>query len=519
MTELEAVIEIGSTGLRLLVAQIREHGVHEKADRNGAGWTVIDRSEMPVALGRDVFTDGFISRETLLQCLQILNRFQEQLAGWGIQNEHVAVIATSAFREARNRDAVLDRIMVKTGFHVKVIDGIEENRLMYLAVSECLKDKTFHLEGMNSIILEVGGGSTELMLIEQGKMAGAHSLRLGTVIIEQQLRAMMGSLQDARRFLEEFIRNTRGSLDTELNLSNVLQFIAVGSEAQIAAGICGTKISDNLWQISRTAFDGFVDDIQEYSIEECVARFKIPYSDAQALHIGLMAYKFFLKLTNAQEILVPHTSIREGLIASRLLQPDVKLQDDFRLQVTASALSLARKYKADEKHAEYVSMISLKLFDALKAELGLEERSRMLLEVAAILHDIGMFIRADKHEEHSMYIIAHADIFGLTQDDIAIISQVAYYHRGSHSPQDDAQFAVRPRADRITILKLTAILRVADAFDRGHSQKINDFSIDFRQDSLIIKCKGTHNIMLERMAVAEKSNVFESVFGYKVILV
>ena len=194
-----AAIEIGSTGIRLLVAEITENGT-----RN-----ILDRSDLPISLGRDVFTQGIISRDTLLQCLSILNKFKEQLAGWGITAAQTTVVATSAFREAKNQDSVLDRIMVKTGFRVKVIDGIEENRLMYLAVSDTLKTDNIEISSQSSIILEVGGGSTEIMLIENGKIAGAHSMRLGTVIIEQQLKSMMGSLSDAKRYVTEFINNTK----------------------------------------------------------------------------------------------------------------------------------------------------------------------------------------------------------------------------------------------------------------------------------------------------------------------
>lgn len=513
MATQEAVIEIGSTGIRLLVIQIQN-----KDSRQIPSWEIIDRSELPVALGRDVFTTGIISREILLQCLHILKRFKEQLFSWNILHEQVTVLATSAFREAKNRDEVIDRIMVKTGFKVRVIDGIEENRLMYIAVSECLKNNNVHLEGTNSIILEVGGGSSEIMLIEQGKMAGVHSMRLGTVIIEQQLKSMTGSLQDASQFLEEFIRIRRESLNHELILANVKQFIAVGTEAQIVAENYGEIISDKLRVIPKEKFNNFVDEIQDYSIEECVARFKIPYTEAQALHIGLMAYRFFLNFTCANEIIVPYTNIREGLILSRVLAPEQNLQQDFNSQITASALTLARKYKADENHAQYVRMISLKLYDSLAAELGLDERGRTLLEVAAILHDIGMFIRADNHEEHSMYIIKHSDIFGLSKDDVSIISLVALFHRGKHKIQDNPFFAVRNRADRITVLKLTAILKIADAFDRAHTQKIKDFTIDFKPDTLVIKCKNNQSLALEKLAIAQKSDIFESVFGYKVQL-
>ena len=114
----EAVIEIGSTGVRLLVAEFTQ-----ERKRN-----ILDRSEMPVSLGRDVFTSGSISRETQTQILHILQRFKEQLVAWSIAPAETTVIATSAFREAKNKDPVMDKILLATGFRVKVIDGIEENR-------------------------------------------------------------------------------------------------------------------------------------------------------------------------------------------------------------------------------------------------------------------------------------------------------------------------------------------------------------------------------------------------------
>ncbi|MBO7135939.1 MAG: rod shape-determining protein, partial [Spirochaetaceae bacterium] len=193
MTKLEAVIEIGSTGIRLAVAEITDDN----------SWSFIDYSELPAALGWDVFTASFVSRETLVQCLQILNRFKEQISTWQIDSAHTTVVATSALREARNRDAVLDRIRIKTGFSVRIIDGIEENRLMYIAVLNALKGQMPWFKKSNSIIMDVGGGSTELMLLHHGEMVAVHSLRLGTVIIEQHIKSMMGSEKDARRFLEE----------------------------------------------------------------------------------------------------------------------------------------------------------------------------------------------------------------------------------------------------------------------------------------------------------------------------
>jgi exopolyphosphatase / guanosine-5'-triphosphate,3'-diphosphate pyrophosphatase len=503
----EAVIEIGSTGIRLLVAEFTE-------DRKR---NILDRAELPVSLGRDVFTGGTISLETQLQCVKILLRFREQIAGWGLTPLQTTVIATSAFREAKNRDPVMDRILVKTGFKVKVIDGIEENRLMYLAVNECLKDEAPKVRTEDSVILEVGGGSTEMMLIRKGKMAGAHSLKLGTARIEQQIHLLTSSIGDIQRYIEEFIRNTKGSLDSELNLAEVQQFIAVGSDASLVALNAGKPITTWLWSVERDAFDKFVDEIQQYSAEECVARFKISYNEAQTMHVSLLIYKLFIHLTKVKTIIVPETNIRDGLIISKTAAPSEELLEEFNSQITASAMNLLRKYHGDERHAEYVRRTCLKIYNMLKDEIALGPRSSLLLEVSAILHDIGVFIRLDEHNLHGSYIIRNSEIFGLSKYENTIVAEIAKYHRGRLQPQDDDQFQMLPRTDRMTILKLTAILRIADALDRGHAQKMSDMTIRLSNDALVLQTK-ERNTMLEKMALSEKAGMFESVFGYKVLL-
>ena len=127
----ESVIEIGSTGVRLLVAEFLPDGKQN----------VLDRSEKPLSLGKDVFTSGIISQETQNQLISILIRYREQLAGWGITPTECTCVALSAFRDAKNSDPIMDRILVQAGFHVRIIDGIEENKLMYIAVSECIKNQ------------------------------------------------------------------------------------------------------------------------------------------------------------------------------------------------------------------------------------------------------------------------------------------------------------------------------------------------------------------------------------------
>ena len=504
----QSVIEIGSTGVRLLVAEFTD-------DRQQ---NILDRSDVPLSIGKDTITTGQISQETQGLLIQTLLRYKEQLAGWGITPAETTCFATSTFRDARNSDPVMDRIRVQTGFRIQIVDGVEENKLMYLAVTEAIKDQPIDFKTDDTMILVVGGSTTEMMMISKGKMAGVHSLRLGTVRIEQQMKNLTTSYDDIQRYIEESINNTKGSLESEIDLSKVKQFIAVGQDLTMTALLIGKPVSTFLWSIERDAFDAFVQDVQEYSVDECVARFKIPYAEAETLQTSLLIYNLFIHLTKVQTIIVPETNIRNGILLSQISTENEELQKEFDMQITASARNLLRKYHGDESHAECVRMIATKIYDALKNEIALEEHARTLLETAAILHDIGAFIRYDNHNIHSSYIIRNSEIFGLSRKDNTIVSEIAKYHKGTSVPQDEDSFLMLPRSDRMTILKLTAILRISDAMDRGHIQKFTDFSIRFQENTMYLQTRKSKNTVLEKIAMSEKCGLFESVFGYKVIL-
>lgn len=508
MSQLEAVIEIGSTGIRLAVAQIDDDG----------SWRFIDKAELPVALGWDVFTTHLITRETLIQCLRILTEYKAKLAEYALDKDHVSIIATSALREARNRDAILDRIRIKTGLDVTIINGIEENRLMYIAAHHAIKNNRARLEQFNSIIIDVGGGSTEIMLLNKGQMVAAHSLRLGTVIIEQHIKSIMGNEKDAVRFMEEYVNNVGGTLSKELTLSKIQQFIAIGQEAYIAAEYIGKQIGEHCYLIARESFNAFVQELQTYSIEECVSRFKIPYAEARTMTTNLLTYNLCLNLTAAKEVLVIQTSIREGIIVSKYTPTDAELQQNFLSQVTASARNLCRKYRIDEKHAEYVRAMTLKLSDQLQDEHGFTSKERILLEVAALLHDVGTFIHNTKHEEHSAYIIMHSEIFGLSKEEMIIVSNVARYHKGAPPSVLDSRFYALNSKERITVQKMAAILRIADALDRGHTQRLSNISVHVKNDAVYLACTDNIDTTLEKNAIAEKADLFEQIFGYRVIL-
>jgi exopolyphosphatase / guanosine-5'-triphosphate,3'-diphosphate pyrophosphatase len=506
-----AVIEIGSTGIRLVVGEVDGSG----------GYKVLDRAGKQSRIGRDVFATGMVSREAVRECIAILASFRELLRGYAIAPKDARVIATSALREAQNRDTFVDRVALQTGFNVTIVEDIEENHLMYLGVQHVLQDERRLLSKSNAIILEVGGGSTEIMLLRKGRMAGAHSLRIGTIRIDEQVRGAGVSPAYLRQFLEDNVRTTCDHLDGDLPLESVKTFIVIGSDARLAASRIAAGVAEageDYAMVGRSDFIGFADEVAGLSPEECVAQLRVPWSDAEGIGYSLTIERLFLERTGAESVVVPNVSIREGLLLSASLGPGAGVETEMRAQVVASAASLARKFHYDEAHARHVADLGLAIFDALVREHGLGKHERLLLEIAAILHDVGTFIKTSGHHKHGEYIVMNSEIFGLSRVDLTIIANVVRYHRKAPPASTHVNFIALPREDRIVVMKLAAIIRVADALDRGHDQRVRDAVFERREERFVIRATDAADLSLERLSLAEKGDMFEDVFGLEAVL-
>jgi len=503
---LTAVVEIGSTGIRLLVAEIYPDG----------SWKVLDRAGKPTALGKDVFTSGEISRESFLECISVLKNMGEFLRGWGIRKEETHVIATSALRVARNRDIFIDRVRLETGLIPVIVEGIEENRLMYLAVRFALKNDLSLFWRANSMILEIGGGSTEIMLLRRGQMVAAHSLKLGTILIGQSSR--LGSSVVQERLVYENIRHTSEFLSSELELAHVRLFVIAGADARIASAQVGHDINEHCGVVSREAFIDFVNKVQNYSQEECMAKLQMSLGEAEIFIPGLLVYKLLLEKTGAAELAIPKVSIREGKLIDLAQGINSAMQEEFFSQILASAVNLGRKYHIDERHCRHVADFSMTLFDALTLEHGMNRRERMLLKVAALVHEIGMFVRASGHNLHGQYIVANSEIFGLQREELEIVANVVRYHRGGAPSPTDIDYIALQREERVLVLKMASILRVADSLDPWHSQQIKRITVEKKSESVVLHTEGNMDTLMDLMTPAEKINMFQDVFGYKIVL-
>jgi len=499
--EIIAVIDIGSSAIRLLIAQGKPTGE----------WDLVDSAERPLALGQDVFRSGSIERKTINHTIAILKDFMELMAPYGVGR--VVAIGTSALRESENREIFIDRVFLQTGIEVTVIDGVEANQLAWLAVREPLEAVHTDFKRYKSMIIEVGAGNTDLMILRKGNITASYALPIGALRYLQRINGKAnGNLREA--FRHHASRNI-GGISHELRLSKISKLVAIGSDVRLVASHLGNSLSSQIAVISRAAFREFVKEIETYKADELVERLNLPWNEAELLYPSLIILDTFIESTKADEIFVPSGNIRQGLLVNYATDHSA-LRSIFSTQVITGSRSIAKHYHTDMKHAEFVRKQALVLYDKLNMELGLKDR--LLLESAAILHDIGNYISASNHHKHSQYIIQNSNIFGLSAADKEIVGYIVRYHRRAQPRSSHLSYMKMDRHSRIVIQKLAAILRVADALDRSHTQTVKISDLKMGNNKLIIFTAHTGDVSMERLGLSEKADLFESLFGLKVVL-
>ena len=504
--EIIAVIDIGSSAIRLLIAQ--GSGISD--------WELMESAEQPLAVGRDVFRTGYIKKSTINRAVEILKSFKELIAPFG--NIRIAAIATSAVREAENREIFIDRILLQTGIEIRIIDGIEANQFTWLAVRESLKNNIKDFSRQNILIIEVGAGNTDVMLLKNGKVAGAFALPVGTLRFLQKLEGQKGSTPESiKDFFRKQTERTVGAISHELDLKNISKLVAIGNDARLVAGSLGEKINSDLFVIPGNAFKSYINELQFLSTEEMVAKLNIPFMEADLIYPAMIIYDTFVRTSEADEIYVSFSTIRHGLLINYAASRST-LINIFRSQVISGAMNIARNYKSDIDHAQFVRNESLKIYRELNKEFALKGQHRLFLETAAILHDTGSFISPLSHHKHSQYIVRNTDIFGLSSMDRKIIGHIVRYHRKALPQRSHSSYMSLSREQRIIVQQLSAILRTADALDRSHTGKITINKITISGGEFIMQTGYSGDISMEQMSLKEKGNLFENVFGLKPVL-
>ena len=499
-----AVIDMGASAIRLVVAE---------SDPDGKV-RILEEAARGVLLGKDTFTHGRIMASTMKAAVRVLEGFRRIMDGYGVRR--CRAVATSAVREAANRDTFLDRVRLRTGIEVEVIDGSEENRLTYMAVREVLRDHEILRTG-NTLLVEIGGGSADISFLRGGSPSLSGTYALGAIRMRQSLATWHGTHERRVRLLRRHIHNVVEDIKREMPLREATHFIALGGDVRFAASrLQGREDPDERVSfLGEPGFVAFCDQIASDDVDDLVDKHRLPPADAETLVPALLAYSELLLATSAEEIAVPDVSLRDGLLLEMTREADAQRLADFQRQVLSSAAALGERYRFDAIHAGNVAQLAVRLFDELKAEHGLKPQDRLLLEVAALLHDAGIYLNRRAHHKHSQYILSVSDIFGLSSEDMAMVSNVARYHRRGLPQKSHLPYMTLDRDSRLRVNKLAALLRIANALDADHLQKVKDLRVVREDDEWILEVDGAGDLTMERLATLARSDLFIDVFGQK----
>jgi exopolyphosphatase / guanosine-5'-triphosphate,3'-diphosphate pyrophosphatase len=216
---------------------------------------------------------------------------------------------------------------------------------------------------------------------------------------------------------------------------------------------------------------------------------------------------------------VPRVSLKDGIVLDLLRQEkDGDRSRDLREQILVSCRLLAARYRVDLPHADKVASLAGRIFDQTESIHQLGGKSRILLEAAALLHDIGYYISMQKHHKHSYYIIANSEIVGLSPAERLLVAHIARYHRKSPPRADHAEFEGLPKRDRAAVRGLAGILRIADALDKEHADSIEEISCKLGDSQLVIHAKGKTSGRLEGWGMKKNAELFRETFGVDVRL-
>lgn len=501
-----AAIDVGANSLRMVIAQISPDGRTE----------VLERLQRAVRLGQDTFRRGRLGAQSMRAAVAVLRDYRRLLDLYRV--ERLRAVATSAVREASNADNFINRVFMATGLNLEVIATSEESRLTVSAVRQAVGEALGVNRGQ-SLIAEAGGGSTLLTILENGEIATSQSLRLGSIRLQEVFATSQESPERSARLLRAHIANVIATVKSSLALERVDSFVAVGGDARFAGRQVGKPTnSTDLQLVFPADLDKLVCQCERLSAEKLAKRYGLPFTEAETLTPALLVYQQLLQQTRAEQMIVSRASMRDGLLME--LARQVRGEEDVALVegVIHSALSIAEKYRIDLAHAQNVAEVAVRLFDELQADHGLGGAHRLLLRVAGLLHEVGSFVSSAAHHKHSFYLIANSEIYGLNRADIEIVAHVARYHRRSGPKPTHLEYVALPRESRVVVSKLAAILRVADALARGRGRPLPPLRFEKRGDELWVLTPSAADLVLERRALAAKSDMFEDIFGMRIRL-
>ncbi|HEY9789497.1 MAG TPA: Ppx/GppA phosphatase family protein [Candidatus Obscuribacterales bacterium] len=510
-----ACIDMGTNSFHMIVCQAIEDRDH---------FEVIMREKEAVPFFRRALTAHTIDEAGISAAIRILKDMKTKAAQCGAKT--ILAVATSAVREANNGEEVLDRIRRELDIDARMISGHEEARLIYLGVIWSMPA----LDGPFAIV-DIGGGSTEIILGDRSATRFSESYKLGAARLTQRFfKKERPSPQEIRELHDE-VRGVLRPAAARIDESGGFKRL-IGTSGTIQALAKLDRIRSQRKNNELHGYELFLNDL-----EQLVDWLETTFLSAQRIKelsvdrnrtilAGAIVLLETLRSFEADSVIICTAALREGVIVDRFLQTgwlkgSIEHHKDPR---SGSVHELLDKYHASVEHAEQVARLAGEIYIKTIGTLHTyPEEVAHLLWSAAMLHDVGMFIGRNGHHKHSYYLIKNGGLLGHSEEEVSLIASIARYHRGSEPKDSHEAFQSIPESQRRMVTEMAAILRLAEALDRSHRQSVQRLELDFESEgknkdgrrcvSLIIYVRTGENWEPETWALKEKKALFEKCFN------
>lgn len=500
-----AAIDIGSNSIRQIVADVSKTGAIR----------VVDEMKAAPRLGTGLAKNNTLGEAPMHLAIEALGRMATLAKQLGA--DRIEVVATSAVRDATNGPAFIARVRQQTGLKARVLAGEEEARLAFRSALA-----HFELGRGRAVVMDIGGGSLELALSAEGLVERLVSLPYGAVRLTEKYLGVTPRAKSVRELREAIrddirkalpVRDWRGAdvIGSGGTFTNLAGIYLARQGIRAARSVHGTRIP-------RVEVEHVLDMLQTMPLDERVTVEGLNAGRADIIVAGLAIAAEVLARVEPREVIASAYGIREGLLLDvARVMPSIADPGEARAR---SVREFAERCHYEQPHAHHVQRLALQLFDAIGWRIGCTTDDRQIISDAALLHDVGYHINYDGHHKHSLHLIRHADLLGISPSDQIVVAHVARYHRGGEPNKDKHRdFAELDRETRKRITRLAAILRVADGFDRGHIGAVASLKVRWMKRAIRItpvRSSKAASIRLELWGATRKSGLLESVAGIPV---
>lgn len=513
-----AAIDIGTNSIHMVVVR-----VHPEIP----AFTIIAKEKDTVRLGARDPKTGDLTAAAMKRAIAALQRCQELAKSFNA--EQIVAVATSAVREAPNGRAFLQQVDAELGLFVNLISGQEEARRIYLGVLSGLE-----FNNIPHMIIDIGGGSTELILGDSHEPRSLSSTKVGAVRLTAQyittdpinpteLQSLQAYIRGMlERPVEELLAQLKpGEQPRLVGTSGTIETLAI-VQAREKLGIVPNPLAG--YQLSRQDLQEIVRRLSLMSCVERAAVGGVSERRAEIIVAGALILLEAMTLLKIESLIVGERALREGVIVDWMLTHGL-IENRLRYQSSVrqrSVIKIAQKYQVNGEYSERVANLALSLFDQINGHLhNNNAEARELLWAAGILHNCGLFVSHSAYHKHSYYLIRNGELLGFAEMEVEVIANIARYHRRNPPKKKHESYSNLPsKQHRQLVCQLSAILRLAVALDRRQLGAIQQLSCEYRSEvrELYLKLQASFpgdDCALELWSLNYEKPVFEAEFGIK----